>query len=176
MEEARRQLLQGELEQALRERDRLNVVVAYLSERLGIEEPASDGGETAPTEQALATATEAADAVREGQFYGMSGPKAAKELLRMFGRTRPMKTDEIYAAIKKGGVGIGSSGTLYRSMFRDDDFHKVGRGVWGLSEWYPNASKQTKTEGQDESDEQIVTAPPPSEDASEEESATEQAP
>jgi hypothetical protein len=94
----------------------------------------------------LQSATIAGDpvtGVREGQFYGMSGPKASKALLRLVGRDRPLKTQEIFDAIRKGGVTqIQNANTLYRSLTRDPELHNVGRGRWGLTEWYPNARRK----------------------------------
>jgi len=143
MDEARREALKNELDAALAEREELNTFIAVLSRRLGISEPS----QAATTESPVETSTTdpnrpVADSIREGQFYGMSGPKAARAVLELVGRSRPLKTDAIFEAITKGGVKIGSSGTLYRSLFRDPDFHKVGRGLWGLTEWYPAASRK----------------------------------
>lgn len=72
----------------------------------------------------------------------MSGPKAARALMEKFGRERPLKTEEIFTAIKKGGVQVQSQQGLYRSLFRDPKFTKVGMSLWGLSVWYPAAARK----------------------------------
>jgi DNA-directed RNA polymerase delta subunit len=54
----------------------------------------------------------------------------------MSGPKRPLKTEAIYRAIRKGGVDIKDAGILYRSINRSTQFQKVGRGLWGLAEWY----------------------------------------
>jgi hypothetical protein len=148
MDEARSAALRKELEAALAEREELDTFIAVLSRRLGIPEPerlAADGPET--NGRAVDTARPPVESVRAAQFYGMSGPKAAKAVLEMFGtasRPWPLKTDDIFEAIKKGGAKIGSSGALYRSLHRDPIFHKVGRGLWGLTEWYPQSARRTR--------------------------------
>lgn len=143
MDEQRRQMFLAELEDAIRERDELDTFIAVLAKRLGIEIPqrANDSAVADKSPTGHATGDPVA-AVTEGQFFGKSGPKASKELLEMFGPSRPLKTDEIFQAVKKGGVQIGSAGTLYRSLTRDGAFLRVGRGRWGLAEWYPEAAKR----------------------------------
>jgi hypothetical protein len=129
---------QAVLDSALEERAELDSVIAYASRQLGIEAPQGPMADEGGNGGSVNLTGEPSASVVEGQFVGMSGPKAAKALLERFGRSRPMKTDEIYAAVKKGGVNIGSSAALYRSLTRDDAFFKVARGRWGLSEWYPD--------------------------------------
>lgn len=160
MDDQRRQVLQAELDDAVSQRAELDTYIAVLAKRLGIEVSSLPGGSGDPADNggALPVTGDPVSAVHEAQFYGMSGPKASKALLRMMGRDRPLKTQEIYDAITKGGVRIGNSATLYRSLTRDKDFHKVGRGRWGLTEWYPNA----KRGGRDsESDEQAADSESP---------------
>jgi hypothetical protein len=144
MDESRRRILMEELEEAVAQRDDLHAYIEVLAKRLGIDPPPLANASGLLSERGrVGSPTDDPDAaVAEGQFYGKSAPKAAKELLAMFGSSRPMKTDEIFKAITKGGVSIGTSGTLYRSLFRDPEFHKVGRGLWGLAEWYSNAAKR----------------------------------
>jgi len=145
MDETRRKILMKELQDAVRERDQLNVFIELLAVRLGIS--VSDTGASDATDEILPTANLSlppAASINEGQFYGFSATRAAKVVLEMFGATRPMKTDELYDAITKGGVKIKDAGVLYRSIVRDDDFMRVGRGIWGLSEWYPTARRSTR--------------------------------
>jgi hypothetical protein len=149
MDDTRRQVLTEELEEAIKERDRLTAFIELLGERLGVPIAGPNGPAPSGTQEPAA-AGDPASAVAEGEFYGMSAPKASKALLQKFGRSRPMKTDEIFEAVTKGGVKIKESGTLYRSLFRDEAFHRVGRGVWGLSEWYPNARRDATDDAEQE--------------------------
>jgi hypothetical protein len=140
MDMARRERLEAELAEVQRERERLDTVIAYLTEKLGMESPIPDSTLDAapePTGGAVGKLAEPSTAITEGGFFGMSAPKAAVILLERVGRTRPLKTKEIYNAIRKGGVNIGNPNTLHRSLTRDDRFYRVGRGLWGLSAWYP---------------------------------------
>jgi hypothetical protein len=144
MDETQREALNALFDAKVKERDQLNGFLGILARELGRPVPNGPGDEThREASGALSSAAlhgDPAAAVREGQYFGLSAPKAAKALLERFGRERPMKTDEIFAAITKGGVKIGSAATLYRSLSRDKTFFRVGRrraGRWGLAEWYP---------------------------------------
>lgn len=149
MDEVRRTVLAAELDEALRDMNRAAAVVEYLSAKLGVPPPGGngggggdgggDGGVEAPPLDAHA---DPVAVVRDGEFFGMSGPKAAKALMEKFGRERPLKTEEIFSAIKKGGVQVQSQQGLYRSLFRDPKFTKVGTSLWGLSAWYPAAARK----------------------------------
>lgn len=145
MDESTREALKRELEEAVRQKARLDVVIQYLQGRMGITaESESEGDREKP--QQVSAATDPVAAVTASEFYGMSAPKATRELLNRMGRTRPLKTDAIFIALKKGGVDISSKEVLYRSLFRDESFHKVGRSIWGLAAWYPNAVRRSKRE------------------------------
>lgn len=151
MDPGRREALRAERDGALKKRARLDAVIEYLNEELGEESPqvSTSPGESGSQGNAgfARTGASPGDVVSPGEFFGMSGPKAAKALLRKFGRERPLTTDELFDGVRAGGVEINSKDGLYRSFFRDDDFVKVGKGVWGLAEWYPaNARKKAKAE------------------------------
>lgn len=153
MDEQQRSALTSLLDEKVKERDELNSFIAVTSKMLGIPEPS--GGQPAG-EQGTQTLPlgalngEPSAAVVEGEYFSFSAPKAARALLEKFGRSRPMKTEEIYAAITKGGVKIGSSGGLYRSLTRDKTFLRVGRGRWGLAEWYPESARRAAQADEDE--------------------------
>src|SRR5437763_523426 len=122
MDDTRRQVLTQELQEAVKQRDRLTSFIELLSERLEVPVPGADarqGSDATPTP----VTGDPISAVSEGEFYGMSAPKASRALLQKVGRQRPMKTDEIFEAIRRGGVTVKTSGTLYRSLFRDASFH-----------------------------------------------------
>lgn len=153
MDESTKTALEKELAGAVRQREQLDAVISYLSGRLGVD--VASGGRADQQDQSSSPSVdhqaEPAASVREGEFFGMSSPDASRRLLEKFGRTRPMKTDEIFAAITKGGVKIQNSPTLYRSLTRDPSFLRVGRGVWGLADWYPaSARKSAQANADDE--------------------------
>ena len=155
MDEARRAVLAAELDEAVRERERLDTVIEYLSSRLGVGPPATpegDGGGGGGVDvPPISPDADPAAVVREGEFFGLSGPKATKVLMEKFGRERPLKTEEIFHAITKGGVKVQSQQGLYRSLFRDPKFTKVGTSLWGLSAWYPaGARKAAKADAEAE--------------------------
>ena len=144
MDDTTRETLKRELEEAVRQKARLDVVIQYLQARMGITGEADPESQEKQQQQAIGAGVDPVAAVTASEFYGMSAPKATRELLGRMGRTRPLKTDVIFKAIKKGGVEISSKEVLYRSLTRDDSFHKVGRSIWGLAAWYPNAVRRSK--------------------------------
>jgi|SRR5665213_239168 len=80
-----------------------------------------------------------------GAFLGMTIPEAAKKLLAS--RRQPLRNPEIAQAFKAGGVHMNSvsaantiGSVLTRRAETVGDIVKVGRGTWGLKEWYPNRS------------------------------------
>lgn len=144
----KRQVWRLALEEAIAERERIDSVISFYSEKLG-RDPASTA---AAADQMTDTAQPAPPGasplilVSEGEFWGMSTPKATAALLDKSGRTRPLKTREILQCLRKGGVNFGGKnpeGTLYRSLGRDPRFTNVGKSTWGLSAWYPKAARTT---------------------------------
>jgi hypothetical protein len=84
-----------------------------------------------------------------GAFLGMTIPDAAKKLLAS--RRKTMSNSEITAAFKAGGLAMNSvdpvntiGSVLTRRFNVVGDIVRVGRGVWGLAEWYPNRSFKKK--------------------------------
>lgn len=84
-----------------------------------------------------------------GAFLGMTIPEAAKALLAS--RRRPLNNPEIAAALKAGGLHLNSKepvntiGSVLTRRFNDvGDVVKIGRGTWGLAEWYPSRSFKKK--------------------------------
>jgi hypothetical protein len=77
-----------------------------------------------------------------GAFLGMSIVDAAKKLLAM--RKRTMGNPEIARELIAGGLVLTSAepanvvGSVLSRRFNNvGDVVKVGRGIWGLKEWYP---------------------------------------
>jgi hypothetical protein len=171
MDETRRAALEAELRDALREREqltqRLNHVIAYLSARLGIPEPANDRfgipvvgtGQPAPPPQAKPPAPSTSPPPRPApptpaaQGQPLVERPDPEELVRegefsSLSRTEaavavlrrvgsPLTTAELYSAVVKGGVKVKDRGALYRSMYRVERITRVGTALWGLTEWSP---------------------------------------
>ena len=148
--EQHRTVLQHEFDEALRERDRLNAVLVYLGERLGIPVPGNSGESASrvvgpllePDGGGGASAADVLAKVNPAQFYGFTAGRAAVQVLGMAGEGHPMRTNEIYRAIQKGGVTIANAELLARAMKRHKEILRVGRGLWGLRAWYPPNTKE----------------------------------
>jgi hypothetical protein len=77
-----------------------------------------------------------------GMFLGMSIVDASKKLLGL--RKRTMGNVEIARELQAGGLVLTSAepanvvgSVLTRRFNQVGDVVKVGRGIWGLKEWYP---------------------------------------
>jgi hypothetical protein len=95
--------------------------------------------------------SEAASAPNDaGAFLGMSIADAAKKLLLI--RKQAMGNADIAAALKQGGLVLSANtdpqnmigSTLTRRFEKVGDIVRIGRGIWGLKEWYPNRSFKAK--------------------------------
>ena len=80
-----------------------------------------------------------------GGLLGMSIVDATKALLKA--KRTPLKNPEIAALFKAGGMAMNSQqpantigSVLTRRFSEVGDVVRVGRGTWGLKEWYPNRS------------------------------------
>lgn len=87
-----------------------------------------------------------------GDFLGMSISEAAKKLLKS--RRKQMNNTDILAALQAGGMVMTSKdplnivgAVLTRRSKETGDIVKVGRGTWGLKEWYPNRSFNKPSKG-----------------------------
>jgi hypothetical protein len=83
-----------------------------------------------------------------GMFLGMSIVDATKKLLAL--RKRTMGNPEIARQLREGGLVLTSKdpanvvGSVLTRRFNDvGDVVKVGRGIWGLKEWYPGRTFKT---------------------------------
>lgn len=77
-----------------------------------------------------------------GAFLGMTIPDAAKKLLAQ--ERRAMANPEIWDKLKAGGLHLNSAdpvntigSVISRRFDKVGDIVRVGRGTWGLAEWYP---------------------------------------
>lgn len=95
-----------------------------------------------------------------GALLGMSIVDAAKALLAS--KRTPLKNPDFAALFKAGGLHMNSKepantigSVLSRRQMEHGDVVKVGRGTWGLKEWYPNRSfkKEAKDMGKPDDDE-----------------------
>lgn len=149
MDETRRRVLLAELEDAKRELEGLGLFIETLSKRLGIDPDTSPTAEQAGPTDAAASTQEPSTLIYPNEFVGLSLPKAAEAVLMRFSpapNRRPLKTVELTNAIRKGGLQVANSSQLYRSLHKHARFRTVGRGVWGLDEWYPGPRKPSRQE------------------------------
>jgi hypothetical protein len=133
-----RAALQKELQHAEEERDRLDVVIAYLRERLREDEqerpaPVSSDGAARSTR-----ASRSRSGLRSGPRR-LTAAKAAEAVLTE--RDEPLRTPELLIAVNALGVGIKNADGLYRTLSRNPKFKRFGRGLWGLAEWPDNHGK-----------------------------------
>jgi hypothetical protein len=85
------------------------------------------------------------DRTSPGVFLGKSIVEAAKMLLAA--KRQPIRNPDIAAALSAGGLVLNSKepantiGSVLGRRANDvGDIVKVGRGTWGLREWYPGRS------------------------------------
>jgi DNA-directed RNA polymerase delta subunit len=92
-----------------------------------------------------------------GALLGMSIVDAAKALLAS--KRTPLKNPDLATLFKAGGLHMNSKepantigSVLTRRMTEVGDVVRVGRGTWGLKEWYPGRSfkKDSKETGKEE--------------------------
>src|ERR1700730_10715493 len=71
-------------------------------------------------------------------FYSLSLVEATKKYLKLAGPPA-RSTDEILAALVQGGLPDATKDSLGSVLIRATkgrEVRKVGKGLWGLSEWY----------------------------------------
>lgn len=154
MDDQRREVLEAELAEHRKKRDQEDQIIQTLSLLLGLSETATAESPSATNAGGAASTTGSPSGspslVRQGEFYRMSATKAAKAVLERSGYRNALKTEQILAAIQKGGAGgIGGKNpatALYKNLWRDDEFEKVGGGLWGLSAWYGGKTKKSEDE------------------------------
>jgi hypothetical protein len=142
------------------QRDKLNTAIAAIEALAGV----TPSGSSAPAASAPPGAFNAT-ADGPGAFLGMSITDAAKMLLAA--RRQPLKNPDIAAAFQAGGLHLRSKdpvntvgAVLTRRSIEVGDIVKIGRGVWGLKEWYPGRSFKTKTDNGDKGEPEIQEAKP----------------
>lgn len=85
--------------------------------------------------------------IRSDSFFGLSIPDAIRKCFRM--SKRPLSLSEATTLLKSGGLLTTAqnlmqtvSATLQRMRKTDGDVVSLGKGQWGLSEWYPGLRKE----------------------------------
>jgi hypothetical protein len=78
-------------------------------------------------------------------FAGLNIPNATSKYLRMVGKPA-RTTDIITKALNDGGLKCNqaSVATVLGRSIASGDIYKVGRGVWGLKEWYASSNAGMK--------------------------------
>jgi len=137
-------------------RVQLDTAIAAIEQLAGV--PLS--GTASATASGTASLTVGEEQVKDDSFFGLSIPDAARKFLGM--RKRPASTPDIADALKRGGLTtlkpetfantVGS--VLNRIGKNEGSIVKVGRGKWGLAEWYPGRRKGKKQndEGEESSE------------------------
>jgi hypothetical protein len=142
MDDARTAVLMAEFEDAKRKRDRLNIYIEALAERLGIsvdDQQSPLEQQPAPTVQTGQLTDDVLSLVHDHELHGMKMPKAAEAVLRRWSPEpyrRPLKTKTLMEALQKGGLKIAEPRVLYRSLYTAPRIARLEGGLWGLAEWY----------------------------------------
>lgn len=118
------------------ERARLDLLIAGLEAKMTGQPISASAGSDPATSVTPA-------AIHADTFYGLSIIDAAKKFLKM--ATRAQHLGAIATALEQGGLKRPSdnvlSGILVRAA-KGREVTKVGKGMWGLSEWYPKLPKE----------------------------------
>lgn len=119
-------------------RTRLDSLIAGIeadimgqAEGLGVADPAPGGPSSSLT-----------PTIHPDSFFGLSIIEAAKKYLKM--ARRAQHTSAIADALSKGGMKRPEENSLSSILIRaakGREVSKVGRGMWGLAEWYPKPPK-----------------------------------
>lgn len=168
MDEQQKAALRSLRDKYIADRDKNHMLASLISAELGEPTP---GGPSGMDFASLGSGSSAgsggsagADPVAgtaEGEFFNYNSTDAAYDVLKKYGsRTHPLKTKQIFDAIKKGGVQISVEQAMYRSLARSHRFRKVGPGSWGLAEWYPKGTKTTAPRTVQNADGSVTELPP----------------
>jgi hypothetical protein len=130
------------LDKLLRERDDLDKMIELVNRKMG-----STGSTISEKESSVFRKNKETIQVDHDTFYAMSIIDAAKKYLGIVGKpARP--TQEIIKALKSGGLEKAEYNTVSSVLARADRSQqgicRVGRGKWGLSEWYPGTGRRLR--------------------------------
>jgi hypothetical protein len=148
MDESARQFGEAERAKAIAIRDEQNVIIAYWDRILGGRAPEDDhsnGTGASTTARRSSLSAPPADFIAPAELTGMKAPAATRLIMdrmeKETGARRPLRVAEIHAALIKGGMEYGKD-QLYTTLSRSPQFHLASKGLWGLVEWYPGATKK----------------------------------
>lgn len=122
------------------ERAELDTTIEFLKRKLGRSD--SENGSSSST---TASKHVASGQIHHDTFYGMSVIDAAKKYLSIVGKPA-RSTQEVMDGLKKGGIDkeyATVSSVLARAARTGQGLDNVGRGNWGLSEWYPGTARKS---------------------------------
>lgn len=126
------------LDKLLAERMELDKVIDAVKKRLGKIDSSPKNGSNIHQDQIHILE------IHHDTFYGMSIVDASKKYLSIVGKPA-RATREIMEGLKKGGLDrpySTVSSVLARAVRNDEGLKNVGRGHWGLSEWYSNTGRK----------------------------------
>jgi len=93
--------------------------------------------------------------IQPDTFVGLNIAEAASKYLRIMGRGAK-STEQIADGLNRGGLNCTQSSVsaiLRRNNNSGEgDVIKIGRGLWGLEEWYPGRPRRSNRQGSDESE------------------------
>ena len=148
MEENDKTLDQRYLEKLLRERENLDRLIEFVQKKIG-SNGASFTSEPEKETSVPSTGrfTRGAPTIEHDTFYGLSILDAAKKYLSMVGKPARSSND-ILDALHRGGLVNVAYNTMASVLSRADQNQqgicRVGRGTWGLSEWYPSTGRRLR--------------------------------
>ncbi len=132
------------------ERAGIDLMIAFVKRRMGkLAEAASSALPAKPA----GTIPERSFRLQQDTFFRMSVPDAIKKYLNIV--KRPKTAKDITAGLDSGGLTHQAKNlyaTVYPTLLRMEKANevvRVGKGEWGLAEWYPSgrkASQEDKTE------------------------------
>lgn len=129
-------------------------VLAYLkSKRAALDQAiAALEGKAGDAPEALGGG-DSSEEIQPDSFVGMNIATASVKYLKMVGRPA-RTTEQIYEALSNGGLAHFTRESvatiLYRIHNQGGDIFRVSKGLWGLSEWYPNRPKPAKKKSQED--------------------------
>jgi hypothetical protein len=134
---------QAVLADLIARRARLDHLIAGIKAEMAVQPDALPGPELDSPNAAHPNAVD----IHPDSFFGLSIIEAAKKFLRMARRAQHLTA--IASALEQGGLKRPTdnvmSGILVRAA-KGREVTKVGKGMWGLSDWYPKPPKEQTEE------------------------------
>jgi len=108
----------------------------------GIRQMLGRGPQTVPS---APTGRPESTVIESDTFFALTVGEAAKKYLRM--TKRKQSAAAIAEALDEGGLHHTSKSfpnTVRTALIRDPEVVQVGRGEWGLAEWYPGRRRKER--------------------------------